>query len=278
MKKNEDLLNLYLKEINRYPLLSREEEQDLAVRAANGDSEAKEKLIRANLRFVVVIAKKYRNREIPLIDLINEGNIGLLNAIERFDVSKGHHFISYAAWWVRQSILKALSEKSRTIRLPWNRANELLHIERRSREMLSERSGPPDIGKIAEELRMEHDHVARLISLSREPLSLDTPVGGIQDSSPLHEFICDTTGKNPEETALIQSLCESIQDLLKTLTEKEAEIIALRFGLNGQKKMSLREIAELYTLSRERIRQIEKKAIKKLRAPSRRQRLEAYVA
>ena len=277
-KVDDDLLRLYLKEINRYPLLSRDEEAALIRRAVSGDHSAKEKLIRSNLRFVVAVAKRYRNKDIPLLDLINEGNIGLLKAIEHFDVNKGYHFISYAAWWVRQAILKALSDKSRMIRLPWNRANELVHIERRRREMLSESSNAPDLGRIAAELGMSEDHVSNLISLSQEPLSLDSPVQGEADFSLLGDFICDAAGMSPEEAAVSRSLSEHIQDLLATLTRKEAEILVLRYGLNGEQRLSLREIARQYQLSRERVRQIEKKAIKKLRAPSRRQVLEAYVA
>ena len=277
-KVDDDLLRLYLKEINRYPLLSRDEEAALIRRAVAGDQAAKEKLIRSNLRFVVAVAKRYRNKDIPLLDLINEGNIGLLKAIEHFDVNKGYHFISYAAWWVRQAILKALSDKSRMIRLPWNRANELVHIERRRREMLSESSNAPDLGRIAEELGMPEDHVSTLISLSQEPLSLDSPIQGEADFSLLGDFICDAAGMSPEEAAVSRSLSEHIQDLLATLTRKEAEILVLRYGLNGEQRLSLREIARQYQLSRERVRQIEKKAIKKLRAPSRRQVLEAYVA
>jgi RNA polymerase primary sigma factor len=210
--------------------------------------------------------------------LINEGNIGLLKAIEHFDVNKGYHFISYAAWWVRQAILKALSDKSRMIRLPWNRANELLHIERKRCEMLSESSNAPDLGRIAEELGMSEDHVSNLISLSQEPLSLDSPVPGEADFSLLGDFICDAAGESPEEAAVSQSLSKHIQDLLETLKPKEAEILALRYGLNGEVGLSLREIGRLYKLSRERVRQIEKQAIKKLRAPSCRQVLEGYVA
>jgi RNA polymerase primary sigma factor len=273
-----DLLCTYLKEINRYPLLNREQEAELIHRAIRGDMEAKEKLIRSNLRFVVAVAKRYRTREIPLLDLINEGNIGLLKAIEHFDMNKGYHFISYAAWWVRQSILKALSEKSRMIRLPWNRANELVHIERKRRELLAENTNSADHVRIAEELGMSADHVSNLIRLSQKPLSLDSPVQGDAEFSVLGDLICDTSAESPEEAAVSQSLAGHIQELLKKLTTKEAEILALRYGLNGEKGLSLREIGRRYRLSRERIRQIEKKAIKKLRAPSCRQILEAYVA
>ena len=206
MSGDENLLRLYLREINRYPLLSREEEQILTRRAMSGDLEAKEKLIRANLRFVVAVAKRYRTRDIPLLDLINEGNIGLLKAVEHFDVNKGYHFISYAAWWVRQSILKALSEKSRMIRLPWNRANELVHIERKRREMLSESNQTVDLGVIADELGMSADHVHNLISLSQAPLSLESPVKGDADFTRLGDMIYDTEVEGPEEAAVNQSL------------------------------------------------------------------------
>jgi RNA polymerase primary sigma factor len=278
MTNDDNLLFLYLKEINRYPLLSREEEETLTRRAAAGDREAKEMLIHGNLRFVVAVAKRYRTKGIPLLDLINEGNIGLLKAVEHFDVDKGYHFISYAAWWVRQSILKALSDKSRMIRLPWNRANELVHIERKRREQLAENARAPDLGRIAQELGMSEDHVHNLISLSQAPLSLDSPVKGDSDFSPLGDLIHDAAGESPEETAVRRSLRDHIRDLLETLTPKEAEILSLRFGLNDGKGLSLREIGRQHRLSRERVRQIEKKAITKLRAPSSRRLLEAYVA
>ncbi len=278
MTNDDNLLCLYLREINRYPLLSREEEEILAKRAVSGDREAKEELIRGNLRFVVAVARRYRNRDIPLLDLINEGNIGLIKAVEHFDVDRGYHFISYAAWWVRQAILKALSEKSRMIRLPWNRANELVHIERKRREQLTESTGAADLGRIAEELGMTENHVHNLISLARAPLSLDSPVQGDADFSLLGDLIYDSAGKGPEEAAVNQSLIEHIRDLLGTLTPKEAKILCLRFGLNGEKRLSLREIGRQYRLSRERVRQIEKKAIIKLRAPCCRRLLEAYVA
>jgi RNA polymerase primary sigma factor len=278
MTNDDNLLCLYLREINRYPLLSREEEDALTRRAVVGDREAKEELIRANLRFVVAVAKRYRTKDIPLLDLINEGNIGLLKAVEHFDVDRGYHFISYAAWWVRQAILKALSEKSRMIRLPWNRANELVHIERKRREQLAESTRAADLGRIAEELGMSEDHVQNLISLSQTPLSLDSPVQGDEDFSPLGDQISDTAEQGPEEAAVNQSLSDHIRDLLETLTPKEAAILALRYGLNGEKRLSLREIGRQYRLSRERVRQIEKKALTKLRAPSCRRLLEAYVA
>jgi RNA polymerase primary sigma factor len=277
MKNDDNLLRLYLREINRYPLLSREEEEILTRRAVSGDREAKEELIRGNLRFVVAVARRYRTRDIPLLDLINEGNIGLITAVEHFDVDRGYHFISYAAWWVRQAILKALSEKSRMIRLPWNRANELVHIERKRREQLAESTRTADLGRIAEELGMTENHVHNLISLSRAPLSLDSPVQGDADFSLLGDLIYDTAGESPEEAAVTQSLIDHIRDLLGTLTPKEAQILCLRFGLNGEKRLSLREIGRRYRLSRERVRQIEKKAITKLRAPSCRRLLEAYV-
>lgn len=275
MSNDEDLLSVYLGEINRYPLLSREEEQMLIRRALSGDQAAKERLIRSNLRFVVALAKRYRTKDMPLLDLINEGNIGLLKAIEHFDAQRGYHFISYAAWWVRQSILKALSENSRMIRLPWNRVNELLRIERRRREMLERNTGTEDLGRIAEDLGMAEDHVRDLINLSRKPLSLDSPVSGDGELSLLGDLICDTMGESPEEAAVNHSLREHLRHLLDTLTPKEADILALRYGLKGEKSLSLREIGRRYRLSRERVRQIEKKAIMKLR--SRRRLLEAFL-
>ncbi|MBN2553174.1 MAG: sigma-70 family RNA polymerase sigma factor [Spirochaetales bacterium] len=275
MTNNQDLLSVYLGEINRYPLLTREEEQALIRRALSGDRAARERLIRSNLRFVVALAKRYRTKDMPLLDLINEGNIGLLKAIEHFDAQRGYHFISYAAWWVRQSILKALSENSRMIRLPWNRVNELLRIERWRREMLDRNAGAEDLGRIAEDLGMAEGHVRDLINLSRKPLSLDSPVSGDGELSLLGDLICDTTMESPEEAAVKHCLREHLRRLLETLSPKEADILALRYGLKGEKSLSLREVGKRYRLSRERVRQIEKKAIMKLRC--RRGLLEAYV-
>jgi len=275
---DENILSLYLKEINRVPLLTRKEEEDYARRAAAGDETAKEKLIKANLRFVVNVAKKYQNQGLPLSDLISEGNIGLINAIERFDVDKGYHFISYAVWWIRQAILKAICEKSRMIRLPLNRANELVQIEKTRKALHVENGNEPEIEEIAKTLDMDKEHVADLINISRDLVSLETPVYSEKDSSLLGDFVEDTSYSSPDEIVIEQSLKDDIDNLLRTLTEKEADIIKYRFGLDGRRPLSLKEIGNKYHLTKERIRQIEKKALKRLQHPSRSQYLEAYIA
>jgi RNA polymerase primary sigma factor len=275
---DENILSIYLKEINRVALLTREEEQKYARAAAKGDPIAKNKLIQANLRFVVNVAKKYQNQGLPLADLISEGNIGLMNAIERFDVSKGYHFISYAVWWIRQAILKAICEKSRMIRLPLNRANELVQIEKMRKELQSGSKGDPEIREIAKALDMKEEHVADLINISRDMVSLDTPIYDEKDSSILSDFVEDRGQKAPEESVIDRSLQEDINTVLNTLTGKEADIIQYRFGLNGKRPMSLKEIGNRYKLTKERIRQIEKKALKRLQHPSRSHTLRSYIA
>lgn len=279
MKRNEDenILSIYLKEINRIPLLTREEEDKYARLAAKGDKTAIDKLVSANLRFVVNVAKKYQNQGLPLSDLINEGNIGLMNAIERYDVDKGYHFISYAVWWIRQAILKAICEKSRMIRLPLNRANELVQIEKAKKELLSDKGENPDVEDIAWAVNMEKEHVANLLNVSREHISLETPVYEDRDSSQLGDFIEDDEYTSPEEAAISNALRNDINMVLETLSDKEADIINMRFGLNGQAPMSLKEIGDIYGLTKERIRQIEKKALSRMRHPSRSKYLEAYV-
>jgi RNA polymerase primary sigma factor len=275
---DENVLSIYLKEINKIPLLTREEENKYARKAAKGDQEAKEKLVNANLRFVVNVAKKYQNQGLPLADLINEGNIGLMNAIGRFDVDKGYHFISYAVWWIRQAILKAICEKSRMIRLPLNRANELVQIEKAKKQLQSEHGEEPEVTDIAKAVSMDPDHVADLMNISRDLVSLETPVYSEKDSSSLGDFIEDDGYTHPEDMIMSKSLVDDINDILKTLTEKESDIIERRFGLNGKSPLSLKEIGDRYDLTKERIRQIEKKAIKRLQHPSRSQYLEAYTA
>ena len=275
---DENILSIYLKEINKVSLLTREEEQKYARGAAEGDPIAKNKLIQANLRFVVNVAKKYQNQGLPLADLISEGNIGLMNAIERFDVSKGYHFISYAVWWIRQAILKAICEKSRMIRLPLNRANELVQIEKMRKELQSGSKGDPEIHEIAKALDMREEHVADLINISRDMVSLDTPIYDEKDSSILSDFVEDKGQKAPEESVIDRSLQEDINTVLNTLSGKEADIIQYRFGLNGKRPMSLKEIGNRYKLTKERIRQIEKKALKRLQHPSRSHALRSYIA
>jgi len=275
---NENVLSIYLREINSIPLLTREEEDRYARTAAKGDQGAKEQLIRGNLRFVVNVAKKYQNQGLPLLDLISEGNIGLMNAIEKFDVDRGYHFISYAVWWIKQAILKAICEKSRMIRLPLNRANELVQIEKARKELQNTKGTEPETEDIARFLDMDKAHVESLINISRDLVSLETPVFSEKDSTLLGEFVEDSDYKAPDEVTIERSLKEEIDLVLDTLTKKEAEIIRYRFGLNGSIPLSLKEVGEKFRLTKERIRQIEKKAISRLRHPSRSQYLEAYVS
>lgn len=273
----ENSLSMYLKEINKVALLTRAEEEKYARLAAQGNQAAKDKLIAANLRFVVNVAKKYQNQGMGLDDLISEGNIGLINAIERFDVDKGYHFISYAVWWIRQSILKAICEKSRTIRLPLNRANELVQIEKMRKEMFSEKGLEPEDHDLARRLGMNEAQVRDLLDISREMISLETPVYTDRDASTLGDFLEDGSHLSPEAETLLGSMKNDLNEALETLSEKESKILELRFGLNDKQPLSLKEIGEKFNLTKERIRQIEKKAIQKLQAPSEERELEAYL-
>jgi len=270
-------LSVYLREINKIPLLTRDEEVALARQARDGCQDAKDKLIQANLRFVVNVAKKYQNQGLTLSDLISEGNLGLITAVDKFDVDKGYHFISYAVWWIKQSILKAICEKSRMIRLPLNRANELLQIEKVKREIGSNKDGEADIEEIADFLDMDKSRITDLINASREFVSLETPLSSDKDANTISDLMEDTKGADPEEVLINRTLQESIEDVLSTLTEKESNVIKYRFGLNGERPHSLKEIGDKYNLTKERIRQIEKKAISRLRHPSRSQKLKSYV-
>ena len=275
---DESTLSLYLKEINKIPLLTREQGDEISRKAVAGDKMAQAKLVEANLRFVVNVAKKYQNQGLPLDDIISEGNIGLMNAIERFDPDKGYHFISYAVWWIRQAILKAIYEKSRMIRLPLNRANELVQIEKTRKAMLTEMGEDPTDEEISRITGIKVQDVTDLQAISRDLISLETPVFDERDSSTLGDFVEDGAYKGPDEQALMSSLSEDIESILGTLTEKEADILRHRFGLGSRKPHSLKEIGDRYNLTKERIRQIEKKALDRLRHPSRSQYLQDYLA
>jgi len=278
VSEDENILSIYLKEINRIPLLSREEEDRFARLAASGDESAKHRLVKSNLRFVVNVAKKYQNQGLPLSDLISEGNIGLMNAIERYDVEKGYHFISYAVWWIRQAILKAICEKSRMIRLPLNRANELVQIQKAQKEIAIVKGEEADMNEVARLVNMDTSHVHDILNISKELVSLESPVYAEKDSSELGDFIEDKGYKHPEEMLVEESLKADINAVLKTISRKEAQIIEYRFGLNGNSPLSLKEIGDRYNLTKERIRQIEKKALRRLQHPSRMKVLEAYTA
>ena len=273
-----NILTMYLKDINRIPLLSKEEELSLAKRVVAGDEFARKRMIESNLRFVVNVAKKYQNQGLPLIDLINEGNIGLMTALEKFDPDKGYHFISYAVWWIRQSVMKAINEKSRAVRLPLNRTNELLQIQKAQRSLMSDNSTEdPTAEDIGELTGFDAEHVNSLLGISRELVSLDAPVFNDTGSSSVGDFIEDES-RSPEDSLLDVALKEDISTVLSTLSDKEREIIELRFGLEGKIPMSLKEIGEIYNLTKERIRQIEKKALERLRVPQKSQILESYIA
>ncbi|MBP3708792.1 MAG: sigma-70 family RNA polymerase sigma factor [Treponema sp.] len=279
MTNDETILAMYLKDINKIPLLTREEETDLALKAKAGSKAAKDKIINANLRFVVNVAKKYQNHGLDLLDLISEGNIGLLIAIERFDVTKGYHFISYAVWWIRQSILKAVCEKSRAIRLPLNRANELVQIESARKMISGNKTDEQEFAEIAKMLGMEKSHVRDMVNISREMVSLDSQVvSNSNDSMSVSDFIEDERYENPDKVAIASAMRDDIDAVLGTLRPNEAKVLRLRYGLNGSAPMSLKEVGDKCNLTKERIRQIEKHAIVRMRHPRRMQKLESYIA
>ena len=279
---DENVLATYLKEINKIPLLSNEEEVELAEKAAAGDKLAKNKIINANLRFVVTIAKKYQKKGLDIEDLISEGNIGLMNAIEKFDVSKGYRFISYAVWWIRQSILKAICEKSRPIRLPLNRANELVRIEHAKKELYStglSLNEEDEITEVANMLNMDSTHVREMINISKEMASLDSEIYGKDNSYiTMGEMLEDTRYAAPDTKLIEEDMNRELNDVIDTLKPNEAQVLRMRYGLDGQKPMSLKEVGEAFDLTKERIRQIEKIAIKRMRCPVRARRLSSYVA
>ena len=282
MAKDENILSIYLKEINRIPLLSAEEETELAVKARAGDKLAKEKIVNANLRFVVSIAKKYQKKGIELEDLISEGNIGLLTAIEKFDVNKGYRFISYAVWWIRQSIMKAICEKSRSIRLPLNRANELVQIEHAKKAVAAygeNLSDEQELNEVANLLNMDQKHVREMLAISKDMVSLDMEVSG-KDSSvtTFGEMIEDTIFEQPEEKSIANAMTSDLNEVIDTLKPAEAKVLRMRYGLTGKKPMSLKEIGDEFSLTKERIRQIEIHALKRMQHPVRSRRLESYIA
>ena len=278
MKYNDETMDAYLKDLNRIPLLTADEEKDLAVKAAAGSKAAKNKLVNANLRFVVAIAKTYQNRGFELMDLISEGNIGLMAAVDHFDVSKGYKFISYAVWWIRQSIQKALSDRSRAIRLPSNKVNELYQIEKARSLVESDKAEEEQTREIAKILGMKTSYVRDLLNFNRDMISLDAPIDSEKSGAVFGDTFRDEINPTPEQEALTSALKEDVDGALKTLKPKAERVLRMRYGLNGYKAMSLKEIGDACGLTKERIRQIEKSAVQTLQSPSRRRRLEAYVA
>ncbi|MCI0329489.1 MAG: sigma-70 family RNA polymerase sigma factor [candidate division Zixibacteria bacterium] len=269
-------LDLYLKEIGETPLITAAEEVTLAKLIRAGDQEALEKLTKANLRFVVSVAKQYQNQGLSLADLINEGNIGLIKAAKRFDETRGFKFISYAVWWIRQAILQALAEQSRIVRLPLNRVGTLHKIGKVSAALEQELGRDPSADEIASELSLTEGEVSDTLKISNSHLSLDAPFSTSEDNS-LIDVLEDDNQPSPDEELLRDSLRSEIEKALDTLTPREAEVINLYFGLNHEKALTLEEIGARFNLTRERVRQIKEKAIRRLRHASRSKALRAYL-
>ena len=278
MSKEENLIATYLKEINKIPLLTAEQETKLALKAKAGDKAARNAIVNANLRFVITVAKKYLKSGLEFEDLISEGNIGLLTAVDKFDPTKGYKFISYAVWWIRQSILKAICEKSRAIRLPSNKANEIVQIDQARRAVAGNKTEEQEIVEIAEMLNMDSSHVREMVNLSKEMVSLDAETKAGDGISTVGEFLEDTTSPKPEDNAIENAMKDEIDTVLDTLKPNEAKVLRLRYGLNGYKQMSLKEAGDICNLTKERVRQIEKHAIVRMQHPTRMRRLEAFIA
>jgi RNA polymerase primary sigma factor len=270
-------LDLYLKEISTVDLLTQEEEVSLARRIKQGDEEALHQLTRANLRFVVSVAKQYKNQGLSLTDLINEGNVGLIKAAIRFDETKGYKFISYAVWWIRQAILQALAEHSRIVRLPLNRAGALHKIGKRADQLGQEFGRKPTAQEIADELSMSVEEVNETLRISGHHLSLDASLKG-EDGNKLMDFLEDDLGPSPDEYLMDESLGTDIAKALGTLTPREQEVITLYFGVNRDRSCTLEEIGQHLGLTRERVRQIKEKAIRRLRHAKRAKRLKAHLS
>ncbi|RME92430.1 MAG: RNA polymerase sigma factor RpoD/SigA [Candidatus Hydrogenedentota bacterium] len=273
----ESNIQWYLEEINKIPLLSREEEDELARRAAKGDKEAKNKLIVSNLRFVVQIAKKYQQFGIPLLDLINEGNMGLIKAAERFNPDKGYHFISYAVWWIRQAIILAINQKGSMIRIPVNRTIDLNKIEKVQKELQHKLGREPTLPEIAENLDISEKEIKWLQQLPMDTVSLDAPLG--KDGNNTHmQIVEDIKSPSPENEYFKEELKQALEEILNELTENERKIIELRYGLNGQKPLSLTAAGEMFGLSKERVRQIEKKTLLKLQRYGEKKKLKEFLS
>ena len=272
----EDPVRMYLKEIGKVPLLSAEREIELAQRMEEGDEEAKKELAEANLRLVVSIAKRYVGRGMLFLDLIQEGNLGLIKAVEKFDYRKGYKFSTYATWWIRQAITRAIADQARTIRIPVHMVETINKLIRVSRQLLQELGREPTPEEIAKELDMPVDRVREILKISQEPVSLETPIGEEEDSH-LGDFIQDDNVPVPAEAAAQTLLKEQLDEVLDTLTEREQKVLRLRFGMNDGRARTLEEVGKEFDVTRERIRQIEAKALRKLRHPSRSRKLRDYL-
>ncbi len=272
----EDPVRMYLKEIGKVPLLSAEEEIELAKRMELGDQEAKKRLAEANLRLVVSIAKRYVGRGMLFLDLIQEGNLGLIKAVEKFDYRKGYKFSTYATWWIRQAITRAIADQARTIRIPVHMVETINKLIRVSRQLLQELGREPTPGEIAAEMNMPVERVREILKISQEPVSLETPIGEEEDSH-LGDFIQDDNVPVPADAAAFTLLKEQLEEVLGTLTEREQKVLTLRFGLEDGRARTLEEVGREFNVTRERIRQIEAKALRKLRHPSRSRKLKDYL-
>ena len=272
----EDPVRMYLKEIGKVPLLSAAEEVELAKRMAEGDEDAKKRLAEANLRLVVSIAKRYVGRGMLFLDLIQEGNLGLIKAVEKFDYRKGYKFSTYATWWIRQAITRAIADQARTIRIPVHMVETINKLIRVSRQLLQELGREPQPEEIAKEMNMPVDRVREILKISQEPVSLETPIGEEEDSH-LGDFIQDDNVPVPAEAAAFTLLKEQLVEVLGTLTEREQKVLRLRFGLDDGRARTLEEVGKEFNVTRERIRQIEAKALRKLRHPSRSRKLKDFL-
>ena len=272
----DDPVRMYLKEIGKVPLLSNTEEAELAQRMSEGDEEAKQKLAEANLRLVVSIAKRYVGRGMMFLDLIQEGNLGLIRAVDKFDYEKGYKFSTYATWWIRQAITRAIADQARTIRIPVHMVETINKLIRVTRQLVQELGRDPLPEEIAKELNMPIDKVGEIMKIAQEPVSLETPIGEEEDSH-LGDFIQDNETPAPQDAATFRLLKEQLVDVLSTLTPREEKVLRLRFGLDNGRARTLEEVGKEFNVTRERIRQIEAKALRKLRHPSRSKKLKDYL-
>ena len=271
-----DPVRMYLKEIGVVPLLSNEEEKELAIAVENGDLEAKQRLAEANLRLVVSIAKRYVGRGMQFLDLIQEGNMGLMKAVDKFDYSKGFKFSTYATWWIRQAITRAIADQARTIRIPVHMVETINKLVREQRNLLQEVGQDPTPEQIAERMDMTPDKVREILKIAQEPVSLETPIGE-EDDSHLGDFIEDEVIENPVDYTTRVVLREQLDEVLDTLTDREENVLRLRFGLDDGKMRTLEDVGKVFNVTRERIRQIEAKALRKLRHPSRSKQLKDFI-
>lgn len=271
-----DPVRMYLKEIGKIPLLTPEEEIELAKRMEKGDEEAKRRLAEANLRLVVSIAKKYVGRGMLFLDLIQEGNLGLIKAVEKFDYRKGYKFSTYATWWIRQAITRAIADQARTIRIPVHMVETINKLIRVSRQLVQELGREPTPEEIAREMDISVERVREILKIAQEPVSLETPIGE-EDDSHLGDFIEDQDVQAPADAAAFELLREQLEDVLDTLTPREQKVLRLRFGLDDGRTRTLEEVGQVFGVTRERIRQIEAKALRKLRHPMRSKRLKDYL-